>query len=228
MNRSELLSDDAMVRRAIRARLAVAHAGEDAVIVDELKVARGGSRMDVTVINGRIEGYEIKSDKDTLTRLSRQAEMFGRVADRMTLVVGDRLRDEAKLIVPDWWSILSASIGKDGQPSLEVVRRGRLNKSQDKKALVETLERDEVLSLLYAHRLDKGFRSADYATLVARATQSLSHVDIGAGAKRMLKSRARHGAVYQQSAFGRTAIICSTPSSSDAGSPEPLSKVPAV
>lgn len=200
MDRQPLLSDDNMVRRAVRSRLAVAHAGEDAVIVDELKVARGSSRIDVAVVNGRIEGYEIKSDKDTLTRLSRQVELFGRVADRMTLVVGDRHLDEAKLMVPDWWSILSVSIRSGSEPSLRKVRQGRLNKGQDTRALVETLEREEVLSLLYAHELDKGFRSADYATLVDRAATSLSRVQVGEGARRMLRIRARHEAVYRQSA----------------------------
>ncbi|MGO7423857.1 hypothetical protein ACCT09_29535 [Rhizobium ruizarguesonis] len=48
---------DATIRQAIRASLAKNHRGEDAVIVDELKVSLGSGRMDVAVINGKIEGY---------------------------------------------------------------------------------------------------------------------------------------------------------------------------
>lgn len=210
--KTSLVTDDSMIRQAIRARLAIAHAGEDAVIVDELKVSRGSSRMDVAVINGLIEGYEIKSDKDTLDRLPRQAEMFGLVVDRMTLVVGERHVEKAKMIVPDWWSIMTSLESDYGELKLTVAKKGRLNRTRDSRALVEMLERDEILAMMSVHGIDKGVRSAAYADLVDSSVKRLSRADISAFVKRMLKLRATLGAEFADKAFGRNAIICSVPS----------------
>lgn len=207
-----LVTDDSMVRQAIRTRLARAHAGEDAVIVDELRVSRGSARMDVAVINGRIEGYEIKSDKDTLDRLPRQAEMFSLVADRMTLVVGEKHLDKAQRIVPEWWSIMTTSQSRKGTLKLAIDRTGRLNRNRDSKALVEVLERHEILAMMSVYGIDKGLRSAAYAELVEFSVSSLSRDDIAEFVKRMVKLRAIHGVEYAYRAFGRNTIICSEPS----------------
>lgn len=207
-----LVTNDTMIRQVIRARLAVAHQGEDAVIVDELKVSRGSSRIDVAVINGRIEGYEIKSDKDTLDRLPRQAAMFGLIADRMTLVVGERHLEKAKLIVPDWWAIMTPAVSAEGALNIAVVKSGKLNRNRESKALVEVLERDEILAMMSVHGIDKGLRSATYAELVETSVKRLSREDISAFVKRMVKLRATLGVQFADRAFGRTAIICSLPS----------------
>tara|TARA_R110002020_G_scaffold69730_11_gene181480 strand:- start:1408 stop:2052 length:645 start_codon:yes stop_codon:yes gene_type:complete len=203
---------DAIVREAVRASLEAAHRGEDAVIVDELKVSLGSGRIDVAVINGRIEGYEIKSDKDSLGRLSNQARMFSAVADRMTLVVGRRHLEKASAEVPEWWSIVVCSSDKDGRVKLSRVRRGRINRMQDKTALVETLEREEIVALLASAQLDRGFRSANYRTLVDRAVASMSCSQIATFVKKMLKIRARLACEFGDLAFGRSVIICDEPS----------------
>lgn len=211
------LTTDSSIRHAIRASLATAHRGEDAVIVDELKVSLGSGRMDVAVINGRIEGYEIKSDKDTLGRLPRQAIMFGAVAERMTLVVGARHLDKAAEAIPDWWSIISCSSNVDGIVSLKRVRRGRLNRNLDKTALVETLERDEILHLLASTQLDRGFRGATYRTLADRAVEHLSCDHVSTFVKKILKVRARLAHEFGDLAFGRSVIVCGAPYASDVG-----------
>lgn len=205
-------TDDAIIRKAVRTRLALAHAGDDAVIVDELKVSRGSSRMDVAVINGRIEGYEIKSDKDTLDRLTHQVRLFGMVADRMTLVVGHRHLEKARSMVPDWWSILTPSFDGPNEMALEVTQRGRLNRAWDKRAVLEALERHELVAILEEHGLDKGYRSAGYSDLVGRVATCLPRKKVALSVKRMLKVRARLGAEFGDRAFGRNVILCSTPS----------------
>lgn len=206
------LTNDSMIRRAIRIRLALAHAGQDAVIVDELKVSRGSSRMDVAVINGRIEGYEIKSDRDTLQRLARQAGMYGLVADRMTLVVGEKHIEHSLGIIPDWWGIMMTAVSERGDVVLRTARRGRLNKTRDKRALLEALERDEIVALLAKTGLDHRLRTAGYRVLVDQAFENLDHGPIADHVRNMLKVRARLSSRFGDRAFGRNAIICSAPS----------------
>lgn len=207
---------DSIIRSAIRSSLATAHQGEDAVIVDELKVSFGSGRIDVAVINGRIEGYEIKSDKDKLDRLSRQASMFGAVADRMTLVVGQRHLDKAVSEIPDWWGVIVCSTDAEGNAVLKRVRRGRLNRKLDKIALIETLERDELVSMLASANLDKGFRGATYRVLVERASSGMAVSDISAFVKKILKVRARLAREFGDLAFGRSVILCAEPSATGA------------
>jgi hypothetical protein len=207
---------DAIIRQAIRASLEASHRGEDAVIVDELKVSLGSGRIDVAVINGRLEGYEIKSDKDSLHRLPKQVAMFGAVAERMTLVTGRRHLDKAIEVVPDWWSVVACSSNDGAQITFERIRRGRINRKLDKTALVETLERDEIVHMLASVNLDKGFRSATYRVLAERAILNMSTDQISKYVKRILKVRARFAQKFGDLAFGRSVIVCGEPSGQDA------------
>jgi hypothetical protein len=85
-----LLMNDAQIRIATKQALFAQHLGEpDTVIFEELGVQHGLSRIDLAVVNGELHGFEFKSDKDTLARLPEQAESYGRVFDRVTLVVGE-------------------------------------------------------------------------------------------------------------------------------------------
>lgn len=210
-------TNDAMIRKAIRQRLASAHDGEDAVIMDELRVDRGSARVDVAIVNGLIDGFEIKSDRDNLDRLERQAMLYGQIADRMTLVVGERHYDEAATLVPEWWGVTLAR--PHGETcKLRRIRSGRRNRSQNAEALVNMLERDELVTLLSIHSLGKGASRQIYAELARTATCGIKAAEISTFVKRVLKVRARFGFLDGRSAFARSVIICG-PSAQDAGSP---------
>lgn len=61
---------DADIRSVLRSRLSFQHAAEaDTVVIEELGLCRGQVRVDVSVVNGLLHGYEIKSDRDSLRRL---------------------------------------------------------------------------------------------------------------------------------------------------------------
>jgi len=63
------------------------------------------------VVNGKLHGYEIKSDADTLKRLPAQAEVYSAVFDLVTIVVGEHHLDTVRAIVPEWWGIVKAASG---------------------------------------------------------------------------------------------------------------------
>ena len=91
------------------------HEGEeDVVFMEELGLCRGEVRVDVAVVNSALHGYEIKSDRDSLRRLSNQVVLYGRVLDRATLVVGERHADDASALVPEWWALLRARVTSAG------------------------------------------------------------------------------------------------------------------
>jgi hypothetical protein len=91
---------DAHIRAALRTRLARHLHHGDAVLLEELGLCRGQVRADVTLVNGSLHAYEIKSDRDTLDRLLRQASIYDKVFDRVTLVVGPRHQPAALELIP--------------------------------------------------------------------------------------------------------------------------------
>ena len=93
---NNLLLGDAEIRSVLRSRLSQKHTRTSrTVFIEELGLCRGQVRVDLSVVNGLLHGYEIKSDRDSLRRLSGQVELYGKVFDRATLVVGERHLAEA-------------------------------------------------------------------------------------------------------------------------------------
>lgn len=221
MKNSRKESRDRDIRTALRIRFATRHgADENAVVVEELPVAGGAARLDMAVINGRIEGIEIKSSRDTLDRLPRQAALYGPALDRAVLVLAPEHLDEAVGLIPDWWSVFSAEMGARGAVRLGRVRQGKVNPARCARAFLDLLERDEVVGLLAGHALDRGVRTAARGDLIERAIRLLPEGIIFGEVRRQLKIRAFLEAKYSGSAFGGTAsgggVAASTPAFMDA------------
>ncbi|MEJ2147816.1 MAG: sce7726 family protein [Acidobacteriota bacterium] len=152
------LTADADIRDALRSYLSVQYENEpDTVIFEELGICRGRVRIDVAAVNGLLHGYEIKSDRDTLRRLSDQVDFYSRVLDRATLVAGRSHLSKAAELVPDWWEVLLVT-SDDCRLSFKAVREGRLNPSRDARSLVEFMWLGDAMNLLEGRGLARGAR----------------------------------------------------------------------
>lgn len=81
-----------------------------AKLVQEWSV--GASRVDVAVVHpDRLDAYEIKSPRDSLTRLVPQMRDYGRVFDHVTLVADPRHIIAARRLVPFWVGLWSIELG---------------------------------------------------------------------------------------------------------------------
>lgn len=206
MRKGELPTTDMTIRAAVKGRLASRHAHDvDAFVVEELPVGRGDARLDMAVINGRIEGVEIKSSLDTLDRLPRQIDAYGEGMDRMMLVAAPRHLDEALEIVPPWWSVFEAKAGPRGGMALKRCRQGRLNPNVSAEGYLRLLEREELISLLSMHGLDRGWRSAPWDALAEHVLCALRFRAIAEGVRRQLKVRVLIEARICRTAFGNSA-----------------------
>jgi len=182
-------TSDAQIRCALHSRLGEQHAHEaDTRIIDELGLCRGQVRVDVVVVNGLLHGYEIKSDRDSLSRLGAQAEVYGQVLDRATVVVGDRHLSRATELVPAWWGVLRARSTSAGI-RLESVRRGRRNPHRDPRALVELLWLDDAIALLAQHDAARGVRGKPRRTVWDRVCEHFALDEIAAAVRDQLKTR---------------------------------------
>ena len=143
--------DDPIIRSALRSKLLLDHSNDHgAVLLEELGLCRGRVRVDLAVVNGQMHGYEIKSDCDRLSRLDVQAEIYTKVFDRVTLVVGDRHLEQGMVAVPAWWGVLHARHSASGL-RFNSVRRSKKNPNRDPRSLVELLWLDDAIRLLEEH-----------------------------------------------------------------------------
>ena len=150
---------DRDVRAAVRQRLEAEHFGDpNTLIVDEMGVWSGTVRIDIAVINGEICGYELKSDRDTLARLPMQADVYSRVFDKVTLVVGDRHARKARGLIPKWWGVTLARF-RGGELKLIDDRKAKSNPGRDPYLVAELLTKDEAIAILDQHGLAAGWRS---------------------------------------------------------------------
>lgn len=163
---------DYQIRSALRRKLLVRYSRDpETFILDELGLRHGAARIDVVVVNNILHGFELKSDRDTLKRLPRQARIYNCVLDRITLIVGYRHVYDALKIVPEWWGVKLVELGQRGAIKFSEVRRPRNNPSPNILAIAKLLWRDEALALLDEIGAANGIRSKPRAALYARLAE---------------------------------------------------------
>lgn len=188
---NNLALGDSEIRLVLRSSLSKKHAHTSrTVFIEELGLCRGQVRVDLSVVNGLLHGYEIKSDRDSFRRLRGQVELYGKVLDRATLVVGERHLDEALDNVPEWWGILLAHRSAKGL-QLKTMRSPRSNPKKDPRALVELLWLDDALALLEKRDAARGFRGKSRWIVWDRVCEICSLNEIARAVRIQLKARAK-------------------------------------
>ncbi|MBN1867783.1 sce7726 family protein [Candidatus Sumerlaeota bacterium] len=141
--------NDQQIRASFhRKRLGRHHAAPDTLVVDELGLNHGRCRADIAVINGRLIGYEIKSDEDTLYRLGEQIEAYNNIFDCITVVVAGKHAKAIRSVVPCWWGIVLSVQGPRGGISFETARPPRSNPRVDPFSVAQLLWKNEAISIL--------------------------------------------------------------------------------
>lgn len=185
---------DIDVRRALHEVMLETHQAEpDTLVLHEMGLVHGNSRVDVAVINGSIHGYEIKSDRDTLRRLPRQVERYCKVLDLATMVVGECHAEKVSELVPEWWGIWIA-VGQVGGPvEFEEWRPARENPATDPLAVARLLWRDEALQMLEQLGEAQGVRSKSKRHVYARLMEVKSGQALFDAVREQLKVRYLEG-----------------------------------
>jgi hypothetical protein len=182
---------DSEIRSFLRLQLSQKHGQSSrTAILEELGLCRGQVRVDLSVVNGSLHGYEIKSDRDSLRRLSGQVNLYGKVFDRATLVVVERHLANALKNIPDWWGIILAHQSATGI-RLKTVRSSRSNPRKDPRALVELLWHDDALALLEKRNAARGFRGRARWIVWDRVCEIYSLNEIAKAVREKLKVKAK-------------------------------------
>jgi hypothetical protein len=180
---------DIDVRQALWRKVLADHIRDPRTrVVSELGVAYGEARVDIAVVNGRLHGFEIKSDSGTLVRLPSQIEAYNRVFDRVTLVAGRKHIDGLTALIPDWWGVKIATSGIRNAVHFTDLRRASQNPDVEGASLAALLWRDEALAVLTSRGV-KGIKSKTRPQLAALLANSLSLKELGQAVRDAIKAR---------------------------------------
>lgn len=184
--------DDRIIRQALRAKIEREQRDKTAVVLEELGLNGGRVRVDLAVVNGQLHAYEIKSDRDTLRRLHGQVALYSQVADKATLIVGQRFSHAALEFLPVWWGIKCAQYD-NGRVQFETIRRPQRNPARDPHMLVQLLWLDQALELLESREAARGVRGRARRFVWDRVCERFDTDEIAAAVRTALKARAVSG-----------------------------------
>ncbi|PZR78790.1 MAG: hypothetical protein DLM65_12075 [Candidatus Aeolococcus gillhamiae] len=180
------MTTEAVVRGAPRQKL-LAAPKQAPNLFDEFWVPRSNERADIALVSREMNGYEIKTDRDTLRRLPRQAPAYGRVFDRCTAVVASRHSSAVIDMLPEWWGIVEISV--NGTVGFTVTRGARANPEVDPETLVRLLWRDEAFIALVRLGAEPSPRSTR-STLWTELLRLADLAQLRAAVRRALRHRA--------------------------------------
>ncbi len=144
--------NDRIIRTAFHQSI-LKKANEDnfTFVLDEFGLKNGTNRADIVVLNGKLIGYEIKTEKDTLSRLPSQVAAYNEVFDAAFLVTTSKHLKKIKEIIPDWWGIYE--IHHHDQISFSCYRKGKINTEKSTYAIAQLLWKEELIDFV-STRLD--------------------------------------------------------------------------
>lgn len=160
----------------------------DTLVIEELGLCQGDSRVDVAVINGSIHGYEIKSERDTLDRLPSQQDYYNRVLDCVTVVASTCHLSKVEKLVPTWWGLCKAEY-KNRKLLIRKIRPDTQNSEVDPTAIVQLLWREEALDVLKKRDLHKGIVSKPREVLWNRLVECLAIDELRFEVRERIKAR---------------------------------------
>ncbi len=146
-------------------------------IIEELCICDGEVRADVVLANGTLQGFEIKSDLDSFTRLARQIESYDKTFEKNTLIVGEKHLEKALVVVPEHWGIYLASKYRNGNVKIKIVRKPKKNPYLDVESLSSLLWNDEIKMLLRKNKVG-GYSKKNRHQLIELMIQSLSFTEL--------------------------------------------------
>lgn len=165
-------------------------------IIPEMAICDGLARADVTVANGKLCGYEIKSDADSLIRLTSQQLYYDKTFDSVSIVIGKKFETFIENVVPEWWGILIATERKNGKVKITRERAAKDNPNVSVEALLELLWHQEIKELLKSNGF-KGLSGKNRRVLRQIACDNLSFKTIRNFTRETLKNRIEWRSEYK-------------------------------
>jgi hypothetical protein len=137
--------DDPRIRNALVPALRARHPG--ALVLHEMPLRNTQAIIDLVAIDEALHAYEIKSDRDSLRRLKRQATYYDRAFDDVTLVTTRPMHAQ---VIPDHWGLVDVRIG-GAAIEIEWLREPKSNHRARSEDLLYILRASELHRILRAN-----------------------------------------------------------------------------
>lgn len=138
-NRDEYVYKAAITRRVLLGR----HSLRSACMLSEFRI--GQCKADLVILNGTATVYEIKSERDSLSRLEKQIAAYRTVFPKCFVVAGENHVDSVANSIPEDVGVLRLSPRQSLSTVREAVERFELVKPD---AIFDAIRTDEALELL--------------------------------------------------------------------------------
>lgn len=123
-------------------------------ILEELTVHEGKAIADVVAVHQTPHCYEIKGEKDSISRVIIQGKYYDAAFQKITLVTTERHLDTALRIAPPHWGIILARLKRDSI-IFRYIRKAKKSPGFQSQTALLTLWRSELIELAQFYRLNK-------------------------------------------------------------------------
>lgn len=165
------------------------HRESSTLIVDELGLEHGKCRADIAVINGHMDGYEIKSDVDSLSRLKNQIISYNAIFDHSSVIVTKRHIYEVAQMIPVWWGIISVFESGTNIPKFKLFKTPQQNLNVDDSLVVQLLWRQEAQEVLFTLGMKGAQLRQKRSILYGHILELLSSYELRHTVREYLKKR---------------------------------------
>jgi len=146
---------------------------KETIIIDEFSSSYSSARIDISVLNGSLHGYEIKSERDTLERLPKQIEYYSKIFEYITIVTTKKYTKKIGEIVPEFFGIFLIE-NKKGILKLKKIRSPKKNRNIDYFELAKLLWREELKEILEENKIKK-VSSLTRIELTKKVAENIPH-----------------------------------------------------
>lgn len=157
-------------------------------IIEELGVSLGNSKIDIAVLNGSMQGYEIKSDKDTLVRLQGQISEYNKVFDYLTIVTSIKYAPIISDFIPNWWGILTVE-NTEKNIFLREVREAKQNEEINAISLLQLLWKQELIQMIDEYFLPNTLKNKPKKIMWEALSQNIELGELKDKVRNYLKNR---------------------------------------
>lgn len=166
--------NDALIRRRFHEQVLMPyHAAANVLVIDELGLQHGSCRADIAIVNGRMIGYEIKGETDSLKRLREQVRSYSAVFDQATVITTTKHRRKVMAKIPRWWGVIICHAAPRRKITFETWRAAKMNERVKSLAVARLLWKGEVAAMLGKLGEPKSIQRQPRAKLYERLTEIL-------------------------------------------------------
>jgi len=141
--------NDALIRKQFHKQvLATYRSAPSTMVIDELGLQHGSCRADIAIVNGRMIGYEIKGETDSLKRLREQIRAYNAVFDQATVITTTKHRRKVLAKVPRWWGVIVCHPAPRRGITFEIWREAKPNARVESLAVARLLWKTEAAAML--------------------------------------------------------------------------------